>query len=195
LEAELKRNIDWDKVIDHVKIKAKEDPAVKRYQALKRKPQTEAQARKNMMIYLKNVDGFKMDYFKGMTYDDMCPIFEAKFDSNLDDEVEELKRHLQIVPNEDDDVYTEAILLARKVLVVDSEVQEVVDVVTTAKIITKVVIAASETITAASTTITAAEAHVHAATLTAAPSRVTAAPRRRTKGVVIKDPKESSIIT
>nr|GEW88188.1 hypothetical protein [Tanacetum cinerariifolium] len=48
----------------------KEDNAVKRYQALKRKPQTEAQARKNMMIYLRNIDGFKMDYFKGMTYDD-----------------------------------------------------------------------------------------------------------------------------
>nr|GEX91833.1 synaptobrevin, longin-like domain protein [Tanacetum cinerariifolium] len=32
----------------------KEDNAVKRYQALKRKPQTEAQARKNMMIYLRN---------------------------------------------------------------------------------------------------------------------------------------------
>nr|GEW70530.1 hypothetical protein [Tanacetum cinerariifolium] len=30
----------------------------------------------------------------------------------LDEEVEELKRHLQIVPNEDDDVYTEATLLA-----------------------------------------------------------------------------------
>nr|GFD28910.1 hypothetical protein [Tanacetum cinerariifolium] len=29
------------------------DNAVKRYQALKRKPHTEAQARKNMMIYLK----------------------------------------------------------------------------------------------------------------------------------------------
>nr|GEV06853.1 hypothetical protein [Tanacetum cinerariifolium] len=50
---------------------AKEDPTVKRYQALKRKPQTEAQARKNMMIYLKNVAGFKMDYFKGMSYDDI----------------------------------------------------------------------------------------------------------------------------
>nr|GEU98938.1 Gag-Pol polyprotein [Tanacetum cinerariifolium] len=33
----------------------------------------------------------------------------------LDKEVEELKRHLQIMPNEDDDVYTEAIPLARKV--------------------------------------------------------------------------------
>nr|GEX52940.1 putative ribonuclease H-like domain-containing protein [Tanacetum cinerariifolium] len=124
---------------DHVKKKAKEDPAVKRYQALKKKPQTEAQARKNMMIYLKNVVGLKMDYFKGMSYYDIRPIFEVKFDSNvaflqktkeqieeeesralkklnetpaeratkrqkLDEEVEELKRHLQIVPNEDDDL-------------------------------------------------------------------------------------------
>nr|GEX35139.1 hypothetical protein [Tanacetum cinerariifolium] len=114
--------------------KQKEDKAVKRYQALKRKPQTEAQARKNMMLYLKNVAGFKMDYCKGMTYDDIRPIFEKHFDSNvaflqktkeqmdeedsralkrlieskeekeakkqkLDEEVEELKRHLQIVPN------------------------------------------------------------------------------------------------
>nr|GEV96306.1 hypothetical protein [Tanacetum cinerariifolium] len=61
----------------------KDDKAVKRYQALKRKPQTEAQARKNMMIYLRNVVGFKMDYFKGMTYDDIRPIFEKHFDSNV----------------------------------------------------------------------------------------------------------------
>nr|GFA99745.1 hypothetical protein [Tanacetum cinerariifolium] len=62
---------------------AKEDPAVKKYQAMKRKPQTEGQARKNMMLYLKNVDGFKMDYFKGMSYDDIRLIFEAKFNSNI----------------------------------------------------------------------------------------------------------------
>nr|GFA86376.1 hypothetical protein [Tanacetum cinerariifolium] len=84
LEAELNRTIDWDEVINHVNKKAKEDPAVKRYQALKRKPQTEAQARKNMMIYLKNVVGFKMDYFKRMSYDDIRPIFEVKFNSNVD---------------------------------------------------------------------------------------------------------------
>nr|GEU77169.1 reverse transcriptase domain-containing protein [Tanacetum cinerariifolium] len=118
-----------DKVINHVKLKAKEDHAVKKYQALKKKPQTEAQARKNMMLYLNNVVGFKMDYFKGMSYDDIRLIFEAKFNSNvafllktkehieedenralqklnetpteraakrrkLDEEVEELKRHL-----------------------------------------------------------------------------------------------------
>nr|GEX68262.1 hypothetical protein [Tanacetum cinerariifolium] len=127
------------------------------YQALKRKPQTKAQARKNMMIYLRNVAGFKMDYFKGMTYDDIRPIFEKYFNSNvaflqktkeqmeekdsralkrlsetqvekaaknkkLDEEVAELKRHLQIVPNDEDDVYTETTPLARKVPVVDYEI-------------------------------------------------------------------------
>nr|GEU71277.1 hypothetical protein [Tanacetum cinerariifolium] len=60
------------------------NPTVKKYQALKRKPQTEAQARKNMMLYLKNVASFKMDYFKGMSYDDIRPIFEAKFNSDVD---------------------------------------------------------------------------------------------------------------
>nr|GFD02446.1 hypothetical protein [Tanacetum cinerariifolium] len=77
------KDIDWDKAIDHVKRKAKEDLAVKRYQVLKRKPQTKAQARKNMIMYLKNVAGFKINYFKGMSYDDIRPIFEAKFNSNV----------------------------------------------------------------------------------------------------------------
>nr|GEV17345.1 hypothetical protein [Tanacetum cinerariifolium] len=157
LEAEMNKNIDWDEVIDHVQRKQKEDKAVKIYQALKRKPQTEAKARKNMMIYLRNVAGFKMDYFKEMYYDDIRPIFEKKFNSNvaflmkikeqideeesralkrlnetqedkalkkqkLDENVEELKRHLQIVPNDEDDVYTEATPLALKVPVVDYEI-------------------------------------------------------------------------
>nr|GEY91514.1 hypothetical protein [Tanacetum cinerariifolium] len=42
----------------------------------------------------------------------------------LDEEVEDLKRHLEIVPNKDDDVYTEATPLARKVHVVDYEIIE-----------------------------------------------------------------------
>nr|GEW75149.1 xylulose kinase-1 [Tanacetum cinerariifolium] len=159
LHAELNKDIDWDEAIDHVKLKAKEDPAMKKYQAMKKKPRTEAQARKNMMMYLKNAAGFKMYYFKGMSYDDIRPIFEAKFNLNvafllktkeqieedenralqkinetpaeratkrrkLDEEVENLKRHLQIVPNEDDDVYSEATPLARKVPVVDYEIIE-----------------------------------------------------------------------
>nr|GEZ36132.1 hypothetical protein [Tanacetum cinerariifolium] len=73
-----------------------------------------------------------------------------------------------------------------------AEVQEVVDVVTTSKLITEVVTAASETITAASAIITTAEAQVPAATLTVAPTRVVVAPSRRRKGVVIRDPESES---
>nr|GEX50069.1 hypothetical protein [Tanacetum cinerariifolium] len=61
--------------------KEKQDNAVLRYQALKRKPQTKAHARKNIMVYLKNMAGFKMDFFKGMSYDDIRPIFEKHFNS------------------------------------------------------------------------------------------------------------------
>nr|GEY48108.1 hypothetical protein [Tanacetum cinerariifolium] len=154
LEAELNKNIDWDEVIDQVQRKEKEDNVVMRYQALKRKPQTEAQARKNIMIYLRNMVGFKMDYFKGMSYDDICLIFKKKFNFNvaflveqmeeedsralkrkvessedkatkkkkLDEKVKELRKHLQIVPNDDDDVYTEATPLDLKVPVVDYKI-------------------------------------------------------------------------
>nr|GFB24353.1 hypothetical protein [Tanacetum cinerariifolium] len=38
------------------------------------------------------------------------------------EDIEELKQHLEIVPDEDDDVYTEATLLARKVPVVDYQI-------------------------------------------------------------------------
>nr|GEW73525.1 putative ribonuclease H-like domain-containing protein [Tanacetum cinerariifolium] len=40
----------------------------------------------------------------------------------LNEEVEDLKQHLEIVPDEDDDVYTEATSLARKVPVVDYQI-------------------------------------------------------------------------
>nr|GEX66653.1 hypothetical protein [Tanacetum cinerariifolium] len=83
LEAELNRNINWDDVIEQIKKKGKQENVVLRYQALKRKPQTETQARKNVMVYLKNMAGFKMDYFKGMSYDDICLIFEKYFNSNV----------------------------------------------------------------------------------------------------------------
>nr|GEV82397.1 hypothetical protein [Tanacetum cinerariifolium] len=135
----------------------KQDNTVLRYQALKRKPQTEAHARKNMMVYLKNMASFKMDFFKGMSYDDIRAIFEKNFNyivgflekgeeqleeaaskalkrksksseqqaakkQKLDEEVEELKTHLQIVLNDEDDVYTEATPLALKVPVVDYQI-------------------------------------------------------------------------
>nr|GEX08589.1 hypothetical protein [Tanacetum cinerariifolium] len=152
LHEELNQDIDWDVAIDHVKQKAKEDPYVQRYQVMKKRPQTEAQARRNMIMYLKNTAVFRLDYFKGMSYDDIRLIFEAKFNFNIefllkskeqieeeenralksinetpaqkaakrrrlkeeDKDVEEIKQHLEIVPDEDDDVYSEATPLARK---------------------------------------------------------------------------------
>nr|GEU75538.1 retrovirus-related Pol polyprotein from transposon TNT 1-94 [Tanacetum cinerariifolium] len=76
-----------------------------------------------------------------------------------------------------------------------AKVQEVVDVVTTAKLITDLVTTASETVTAANVIITTTEAQVPAATtatLTAAPVRVAATLSRRRKGVVIRNPDEES---
>nr|GEZ32693.1 hypothetical protein [Tanacetum cinerariifolium] len=73
-----------------------------------------------------------------------------------------------------------------------AEVEEVVEVVTTGKLITEVVAAASKPVSAASTTIPAAEQQVLVATPTAVPVRVAAASTRRRKKVVIRDPEEES---
>nr|GEZ57606.1 hypothetical protein [Tanacetum cinerariifolium] len=65
---EFNKDIDWDAVTDHVNQKSKNPQYIKRYQGMKKRPQTESEARKNIMIYLKNTAGYKMDFFKGMTY-------------------------------------------------------------------------------------------------------------------------------
>nr|GEW01679.1 putative ribonuclease H-like domain-containing protein [Tanacetum cinerariifolium] len=74
----------------------------------------------------------------------------------------------------------------------EPEVQEVVEVVTTAKLITEVVTTATTPVSAASIIILAAEPKVPTATINVAPVRVASASTRRRKGVVIKDPKEES---
>nr|GEW29139.1 hypothetical protein [Tanacetum cinerariifolium] len=106
---------------------------------------------------LKNMAGFKMDFFKGMTYNDIRPIFEKHYNLNqaflekveekvigqkeegnkrkcdslnqdaakkqrIDEETKELKTHIQIIANDDDDVYTEATPLALMVHVVDYQI-------------------------------------------------------------------------
>nr|GEZ67890.1 hypothetical protein [Tanacetum cinerariifolium] len=128
---------------------------IKRYQGMKKRPQTESEA-----IYLKNTAGYKMDFFKGMSYAEICPIFQARFDENMrflfksreeieeeDQEViksinetptqkvakrrklseeaqeaEDLRKRLEVVDDEDDDVFIEATPLARKVPVVDYQI-------------------------------------------------------------------------
>ncbi|GJS34875.1 hypothetical protein Tco_0533257 [Tanacetum coccineum] len=41
-----------------------------------------AEVRKNMCIYLKNQGGYKQSHFKGMSYEDIRPIFERVWDQN-----------------------------------------------------------------------------------------------------------------
>ncbi|GKB06959.1 hypothetical protein Tco_0835192 [Tanacetum coccineum] len=56
------------------------DPAVLRYHAQLNKPYSVAEVRKNMVMYLKNQGGYKMNYFKRMKYEDIRPIFKKVWD-------------------------------------------------------------------------------------------------------------------
>ncbi|GJR23693.1 hypothetical protein Tco_0972220 [Tanacetum coccineum] len=69
-EAKSTKQIDWN------------DPSVIRYHTQKMKPKTVAQARKNMIKYLKNQGNYKISDFKGMSYDEIRPIFEKVWDFN-----------------------------------------------------------------------------------------------------------------
>nr|GEX71609.1 retrovirus-related Pol polyprotein from transposon TNT 1-94 [Tanacetum cinerariifolium] len=60
-------NIDWNVVAEQIQEKHLDN--IRKYQSLKRKLVSIDQARKNMIIYLKNMDGYKMEHFRGMTYD------------------------------------------------------------------------------------------------------------------------------
>nr|GEW29834.1 hypothetical protein [Tanacetum cinerariifolium] len=75
------KKIDWNAGFDH--IQTKETQYIKRYHGFKKKPQSESEARKNMISYLKNTEGYKMEFFKGKTYDQILLIFQARFDANL----------------------------------------------------------------------------------------------------------------
>nr|GEV61325.1 hypothetical protein [Tanacetum cinerariifolium] len=152
------KQIDWNAALNHVQ--SKEPQYIKRYHEIKKKPQSESEARKNMISYLKNTEGYKMEFFKGKTYDQILLIFQARFDANmkflfktreemekedeeiiksinetpaqkaakrrkLSDEAQEtddLRRNLEIIQDEDDDVFVEAISLAQKVPIVDYQV-------------------------------------------------------------------------
>nr|GEX99078.1 hypothetical protein [Tanacetum cinerariifolium] len=150
----IKKDIDWDAAIDYVNKKSKNPQYIKRYQGMKKRPQTESEARKNMMIYLKNTAVYKMDFFKGMTYAEICPIFQARFNENMSflfksreeikeedqeiikcinetpaqkaakrrklskeaQEAKDLRKRLEVVDDEDDDVFIKATPLARKTM-------------------------------------------------------------------------------
>nr|GFD21398.1 hypothetical protein [Tanacetum cinerariifolium] len=109
-----------------------------KYQALKRKPLIEAQSRRNMIVYLKNMAGYKMNYFKGMSYDKIRPLFEKHYNYNqafLNEvnkgfkvpkkevrQEKEVKVESSKKEDDDDDVYTDTTPLALKVPIVDYKI-------------------------------------------------------------------------
>nr|GEX29364.1 hypothetical protein [Tanacetum cinerariifolium] len=119
LEAEVNAYLNWNDVMEQVKRSKRLNDAVMKYQALKRKPLTEAQARKNMIIYLKNMVGFKMNYLKGMTYSEIRPLVEKHYNYNqafLEEVNEEVR-----VPKKEVEV-EEATHLASKIPIVDYKI-------------------------------------------------------------------------
>ncbi|GJV42819.1 hypothetical protein Tco_1427355 [Tanacetum coccineum] len=54
----------------------------KEYHAQQNRSFSKAKVRKNMCMYLKNQGGYKQSHFKGMSYEDIRPIFERVWDQN-----------------------------------------------------------------------------------------------------------------
>nr|GEZ20654.1 hypothetical protein [Tanacetum cinerariifolium] len=94
LEAKLNRNIDWD----------------------------EKYFNSNVSFLEKTKEQMEEEDSKALKRASKSQAEKVAKKQKLDEEVEELKKHLQIVPNDEDNVYTKATPLAYKVPVVDYEI-------------------------------------------------------------------------
>nr|GEV50163.1 hypothetical protein [Tanacetum cinerariifolium] len=105
LEAELNKNINWDDVIEQVKRKEK----IMYFNS-------------NVVFLEKTKEQLEEEESRELKRTSESLKEKALKKQKLDEEVDELKKHIQIVPNNDDDVYTEATPLALKVPVVDYKI-------------------------------------------------------------------------
>ncbi|GJU62654.1 hypothetical protein Tco_1244489 [Tanacetum coccineum] len=116
---------------------AKYDHAVIRYHALQNRAFSVPEVRKNMCMYLINQGGYKMRHFKGMSYEDIRPIFEKVWDQNpklkraepvkRQSTEEEKKRDDSNKPSEGTDVAIDIESLATKYPIVDWKTYDVLD--------------------------------------------------------------------
>ncbi|GJY29265.1 hypothetical protein Tco_0405032 [Tanacetum coccineum] len=119
-EADQALDIDWS------------NPVVLRYHTVQNRSFSKAEVRKNMCIYLKNQGGYKQSHFKGMSYEDIRPIFERKNEKIESKQVEE-----EIIQPEDvvaEQVVIESSkkaggILKRKYVKVISNSEEVISVI------------------------------------------------------------------
>nr|GEW13096.1 hypothetical protein [Tanacetum cinerariifolium] len=120
LHEKLNKDIDWDVAIDHVKQKAKEDPSIcAKISGDEEKASDRSSSSKE---YDYSNEQIEEEENRAIQSINKTPAQKAAKRRKLNEEVEDLKQHLEIVPDEDNDVYTKATPLARKVPVVDYEI-------------------------------------------------------------------------
>nr|GEX80440.1 putative reverse transcriptase domain-containing protein [Tanacetum cinerariifolium] len=115
LEAELNKNINWDDVIEQMDyFKGMSYDAIRLI--------FEKYFNSNAAFLEKSKEKLEKEASRALKRTSESSKKKAAKKQKLDVEVEELKKHLQIVPNDDDDDYTKATPLALKVPVVDYEI-------------------------------------------------------------------------
>nr|GEU30825.1 hypothetical protein [Tanacetum cinerariifolium] len=121
LEAELNAAINWNVVNEKVKRNKRLNDDVMKYQTLKKKPLTQAQARRNIIVYLKNIvdevnEGVKVLETEVRQEKDVEVESSKRKGERLEQEIAkkqkmkeetgELKNHLQIVTDDDAVMYS-----------------------------------------------------------------------------------------
>nr|GEV83113.1 putative ribonuclease H-like domain-containing protein [Tanacetum cinerariifolium] len=94
--------------------KQEKDDLEKKYQSLKRKPVSIAQARKNMIIYLKNMTGYKMEHVRVPTVDKEKALWvelTRLFEPNANDVFWKLQRHDIFMLTEKDYPLSNAVMI------------------------------------------------------------------------------------
>ncbi|GKA89922.1 hypothetical protein Tco_0811734, partial [Tanacetum coccineum] len=109
---------EWDdiqaKIDTDYQLKRRKHFAAKRAEEKRNKPQTQAQQRKIMCTYLKNMEGYKLKDLKLKEFDSIQELFDKAFKRVDDDkEITKLKQCMEIIPDEDE-VTIDAIPLAVK---------------------------------------------------------------------------------
>ncbi|GJU80196.1 hypothetical protein Tco_1282561 [Tanacetum coccineum] len=118
---------EWDDIqakidADHQLAKRRKHFAAKRAEEQRNKPPTQAQQRKIICTYLKNMEGYKLKDLKSKGFDSIQEMFDRAFKKvqkkqKVDDdkEIAELKQCMEIIPDEEE-VTIDAIPLAVKPL-------------------------------------------------------------------------------
>nr|GEZ48356.1 hypothetical protein [Tanacetum cinerariifolium] len=127
MDAEYARKLQEEEE-SHVQAKdvqAKGIQYIRRYHGYKKKPQSKSEARKNMIAYLKNTKEMEKEEDEIIKSINETPAQKEAKRRRLHEqakEAEDLKKQLEVVVDEDDDVFIEATPISRKVPVVNYKI-------------------------------------------------------------------------